>query len=187
VRLTPTEGPPLSARPPADASQPVPLTLDESTATSGAFAPGRRAHLAVFPGDPRYRSAAAEVVLPPLGETLVVSLPSAPELTLACTLPASTPSVMVVLRALPSERLLAQRLGVGLASPPDAEGQELLLGTGEVGPPDAEGARVVRLVLGVDLDLPAVVRVEVIPPEGSPRTLEVSLADPRTLARVDLR
>ena len=40
-----------------------------------------------------------------------------------------------------------------------------------------------------DLDLPAVVRVEVHDPisAGPPRTLDVSLADPRTSAQVDLR
>ncbi len=163
-------------------------------ATNSPLRPGASATITVQPGSRRYRSIEAELVLPPAGEQIKVQLTPAPILELTLLLGAEETRADLSLGTLPEGQLLDQRSAV-LDDGWNVETSARLWSTGvwkEVG-----GQREATLYLGVDLDLPAVVRLEVTPrrpryagapiEHTEPRLLDVSLTTSTTRATLDLR
>lgn len=168
------------------------LQLDRPPIKSG------QANLRVDPGDARYRVWEGEVAVPRPGGELRVTLTRAPVLEATLVLSRKQRSANVVVYRVSSRAPLAQRIGVGLkpAQQP-SDPQRLLWASGRIQPlPD--GGREVRIMIGLDVEAPATVRVEVTavsprrlhdaPDEGRTERKEiVQVSRTGSFCRVDLR
>lgn len=170
------------------------LPIRIAPAAGSQLRPGARATITVQPGSPRYRALKAELVLPAAGQQIEVRLTPAPTLELTLEIEAGGTTADVTLLLLPEGRVLDQRSVV----PDDGwnvNRNARLWSTGQW--TATNGTFEARVNLGVDLDLPAVVRLEVtlrrpryagVPAQPSaPRLLDISLTAPVTRATLDLR
>ena len=140
--------------------------------------------LAVWPGDPRW--------LPwrgPVPSPLEVRLRRAPGLELQLRLDPDQERVDLQAFDAATGAVLAQRIGLGLPAPPDADEEQLLwTGPGQPSPLPARGqrdtGREIRLVLGLPQDAPRTLRLVAIahlplrhgqPPSSARHTVELTV------------